>query len=60
MQSLKKDCQDKQEMRKWRLNKMVWYKGKEIGIDEIENLPEGNYVLVRKGCESVGGPIRVQ
>lgn len=37
---------------------MVWYKGNEIDIDEVENLPKGNYVLVRKGCESVGGPIR--
>jgi len=37
---------------------MVWYKGKEISIDEIENLPEGGYVLVRKDYKMVGGPIR--
>ncbi|GAF70939.1 unnamed protein product, partial [marine sediment metagenome] len=37
---------------------MVWHENNEMGIDEIKNLPEGTYVLVRKGCGLVGGPIR--
>lgn len=43
---------------------MIWYKNDERGIDEIEidideikNLPEGHYILVRKGCKLVGGPV---
>lgn len=43
---------------------MVWYEGNEIDFNQIGKpekeggLPDGTYVLVRKGCGLVGGPIR--
>jgi len=40
---------------------MVWYDGKEISEEEVLQLPEENYALIRhKGNGLIGGPVRAK